>query len=156
VFGVAIPYLVSRPDRWDKLSPYHRWGPVVLGARTVQAKLGVGARVLDLTGTTTPSGRLRTLSIETVTGSEPVPASLVRTALGLRSTWLTIGVLRLDRPYGSVVFGSSVQLRGIIRSVSSPTRDVSDDRFDAGGTLTPEAAAWSPSSRSERRATESR
>ena len=32
------------------------------------------------------------------TGPETVPASLVRTALGLRSTWITVGVLRLDRP----------------------------------------------------------
>lgn len=140
VFGVAIPYLVSRPDPWDKLSPYHRWGPVVLGARTVQAKLGVSTRVLDVIGTTTPSGRLRTLAIETTTGSEPVPASLVRTALGLRSTWLTIGVLRLDRPNGSVVFGSSVQLRGIVRAVSSPTLAMSTDGlvWTPAGTLTPE------------------
>ncbi|HEU5264043.1 MAG TPA: SpoIID/LytB domain-containing protein, partial [Gaiellaceae bacterium] len=47
VFGVAVPYLATRPDPWDKLSPYHRWGPVLLGARTVQAKLGVEARVID-------------------------------------------------------------------------------------------------------------
>ena len=40
VFGFDVPYLVSRPDPWDKASPYHRWGPVLLGARTVQAKLG--------------------------------------------------------------------------------------------------------------------
>ena len=45
VFGQSIPYLVSRPDPWDKASPYHRWGPVLLGARTVQSKLGVDARV---------------------------------------------------------------------------------------------------------------
>ena len=29
VFGFDVPYLVSRPDPWDKLSPYHRWGPVL-------------------------------------------------------------------------------------------------------------------------------
>ncbi len=39
--GQNIPYLVSRPDPWDKASPHHRWGPVLLGARTVQSKLGV-------------------------------------------------------------------------------------------------------------------
>ena len=141
VFGVAIPYLVSRPDPWDKLSPYHRWGPVVLGARTVQAKLGVGARVLDVTGITTPSGRLRTLAVETATGSEPVPASLARTALGLRSTWLTIGVLRLDRPNGAIVFGSSVQLSGISRGLSSPALAMSADGsvWTPAGALTPEA-----------------
>ena len=50
VFGFSVPYLVSRPDPWDKASPYHRWGPVLLGARTVQAKLGADARVIDATG----------------------------------------------------------------------------------------------------------
>ena len=127
VFGVPVPYLVSRPDPWDKLSPYHRWGPVLLGARTVQAKLGVDARVVDVTGTATPSGRLRTLAVQTTTGSETVPASLVRTALGLRSTWLTIGVLRLDRPSGSLVFGSSVRLSGIGRGVAAPVLASSAD-----------------------------
>ena len=50
VFGTNVPYLVSRPDPWDKASPYHRWGPVLLGARTLQSKLGVDARVVDATG----------------------------------------------------------------------------------------------------------
>ena len=120
VFGTEIPYLVSRPDPWDKLSPFHRWGPVLLGARTVQAKLGIGDRVLDATGGVTPSGRLRSLALVTTTGSETVPASLVRTALGLRSTWISIGVLRLDRPSGPLVFGSSVRLAGLGRGVASP------------------------------------
>ena len=44
VFGFAVSYLVSRPDPWDKLSPYHRWGPVLLGARTVQSKLAADGR----------------------------------------------------------------------------------------------------------------
>jgi stage II sporulation protein D len=127
VFGAPIPYLVSRPDPWDKLSPYHRWGPVLLGARTIQAKLGIEARVLDAAGSVTPSGRLRSLEVETTTGSETVPASLVRTALGLRSTWLSIGVLRLDRPSGPLVFGSSVRLGGISRRLPSPMLATSAD-----------------------------
>lgn len=127
VFGTAIPYLVSRPDPWDKLSPYHRWGPVLLGARTVQAKLGIEARVVDAIGTVSPSGRLRSLSVLTTVGSEPVSASVVRTALGLRSTWLSIGVLRLDRPAGSLVFGSSLELSGISRGLRSPVLATSPD-----------------------------
>jgi len=27
VFGLDLPYLQSRPDPWDILSPYHRWAP---------------------------------------------------------------------------------------------------------------------------------
>jgi SpoIID/LytB domain protein len=142
VFGTPIPYLVSRPDPWDKLSPYHRWGPVLLGARTVQAKLGIDARVVDAVGTVTPSGRLRSLSVLTTTGSEPVPASVVRTALGLRSTWLSIGVLRLDRPAGSLVFGSSLELSGVSRGLRSPVLAASPDGavWTRAGTLSRVAA----------------
>ena len=120
VFGTALPYLVSRPDPWDKASPHHRWGPVLLGARTLQAKLDVAARVLDASGVPTPSGRIRGLTLKTASGATSVPSSLVRTALGLRSTWINIGVLRLDRPKGTVEFGASVQLGGVARNVVAP------------------------------------
>ena len=128
VFGFAVPYLVSRPDPWDKLSPYNHWGPVLLGARTVQSKLGAEGRVLDARGVATPSGRLRTVTLDTTAGSEQVPATLVRTALGLRSTWVTIGVLRLDRPSrGAVVFGSSTHLSGVGRGLGTPRLASSPD-----------------------------
>jgi SpoIID/LytB domain protein len=128
VFGFAVPYLVSRPDPWDKLSPYNHWGPVLLGARTVQSKLGAEGRVLDARGVATPSGRLRTVTLDTTTGNEQVPATLVRTALGLRSTWVTIGVLRLDRPSrGAVVFGSSTHLSGVGRGLGTPRLASSPD-----------------------------
>jgi stage II sporulation protein D len=120
VFGVAAPYLVSRPDPWDKASPYHRWGPVLIGARTVQAKLGIETRVLDATGVPTPSGRLRSLVLQTTNGATSVPSALLRTGLGLRSTWVSIGVLRLDRPPTPVVFGSTHRLTGIARGLQSP------------------------------------
>ncbi len=128
VFGFAVPYLVSRPDPWDKLSPYHRWGPFLVGARTVQSKLATEGRVLDARGVATPSGRLRTLTLDTTAGSEQVPATLVRTALGFRSTWLTIGVLRLDRASrGSVVFGSTTHLSGLGRGLGATRLESSFD-----------------------------
>jgi SpoIID/LytB domain protein len=143
VFGFAVPYLVSRPDPWDKLSPYFRWGPVPLGARTLQSKLGTDARVIDARGVGTPSGRLRTLTLETVSGSEQIPASLLRTALGLRSTWLSIGVLRLDRPSpGAVVFGSSMHLSGIGRGLGAPRLASSPDgsSWSSMVTIAPDSA----------------
>jgi hypothetical protein len=107
---------------------------VLLGARTLQSKLDADARVIDARGVGTPSGRLRTLTLETVGGTEQIPASLVRTALGLRSTWVTIGVLRLDRPSrGAVVFGSSTHLSGIGRGLGSPKLTSSLD-----------GSSWSP------------
>jgi len=120
VFGTPLPYLVSRPDPWDKASPNYRWGPVLLGARTLQSKLGVAARVLDASGVPTPSGRIKSLTLQTTTGVTSVPSSLVRTVLGLRSTWVTIGVLRLDRPKGTVESGTTLRLGGIARNVVAP------------------------------------
>jgi stage II sporulation protein D len=143
VFGFSVPYLVSRPDPWDKASPYHRWGPLLIGARTVQSKLEVADRVIDAKGVATPSGRLRTLVVDTPTGSEQVPATLVRTSLGLRSTWMTIGVLRLDRPSGvPVVFGSSLHLSGVGRGLGAPTLTSSADgsSWSSVVTVAPDAA----------------
>jgi len=120
VFGFSVPYLVSRPDPWDKASPHHRWGPVLLGARTVQAKLGISARIVDASAVATPSGRIRSLTLQTLTGPTSIPASLVRTRLDLRSTWITVGVLRLDRPRGNVEYGSSLELTGLARNTTSP------------------------------------
>jgi stage II sporulation protein D len=143
VFGFSVPYLVSRPDPWDTLSPYHEWGPVLLGARTVQSKLELDGRVLDATGTATPSGRLRALVLATTTGSESVPASVVRTALGLRSTWISLGVLRLDKPTGGpIVFGSTTRLAGIGRGLGTPRLASSPDGtfWSPVRALTPDAA----------------
>lgn len=143
VFGFSAPYLVSRPDPWDKASPYHRWGPVLIGARTVQSKLEIADRVIDAKGIPTPSGRLRTLVVDTAAGSEQVPAALMRTSLGLRSTWITIGVLRLDRPGGGpVVFGSSAHLSGISRGLGVPTLTASADggSWSSVVTVVPDAA----------------
>lgn len=128
VFGFEVPYLQSRPDPWDKVSPHHRWGPILLGARTVQSKLGAEARVVDATGVPTPSGRLRSLALQTTSGSESVPGTLVRSALGLRSTWITVGVVRLDRPESALVtFGSSARLTGVARLLGTPRIAASAD-----------------------------
>ncbi len=143
VFGFSVPYLVSRPDPWDKASPHHKWGPVLLGARTVQSKLGLDARVVDAKGAATPSGRLRSIAFETTAGSEQVPGTVVRTSLGLRSTWITFGVLRLDRPSaGPVVFGSSARLSGIGRGLGVPTLTASADgaSWSSVVTVAPDAA----------------
>ena len=127
VFGVAVPYLVSRPDPWDSASPYHAWGPILVGARTMQSKLGLQSRILDATGIPTPSGRLRSLALVTAGGETTIPSALLRTGLGLRSTWVTIGVLRLDRPTAPVVFGSSTSLTGIARDLPAPSLAASAD-----------------------------
>jgi SpoIID/LytB domain protein len=133
VFGTDVPYLVSKPDPWDASSPYHVWGPILLGARTLQSKLGLGARVVDAAGEATPSGRLRSFTVQTTTGATKMPAALLRTSLGLRSTWVTIGVLRLDQPSAPVVYGAGVRVSGVARGLPSPVLSSSQ----SGATWTP-------------------
>ena len=134
VFGSPVPYLVSRPDPWDKASPHHRWGPMVFGARTLQSKFGLSSRVVDVMGAPTPSGRVKTLGLQTLEGASKVPGVLLRTSLGLRSTYVTIGVLRLDRPQGKVIAGAPLLLTGVARGLPAPTLASS---VDGGSTWTP-------------------
>jgi stage II sporulation protein D len=87
-----LPYLVSVEDPYDTLSPYHDWS-VALTEREVAQKLAelVPGAFADLAVVaTTPSGRAATVRITGSAGTRDVPASTVRTRLGLRSTWFEI------------------------------------------------------------------
>jgi stage II sporulation protein D len=118
VGGTPIPYLVSVPDPDDKYSPYHRWGPVVLPATRVSKLLRapgtIDARAIPA------SGRAREIVLMTRTGERRVPASDVRRALDLRSTWVTLGVLSLSRPAGMAAAGAPLTLTGTARLVKGP------------------------------------
>jgi SpoIID/LytB domain protein len=116
--GTPIPYLVSVPDPDDKLSPHHRWGPVVLAAPKVSKMLSAPAAI-DLR-TVPVSGRAKEIVVQTRTGERRVPSSTFRRALDLRSTWVTIGVLSLARPAGMAAAGSPVTLAGTARQVKGP------------------------------------
>jgi stage II sporulation protein D len=117
-----VPYLKSVADPYD-LSPYRSWGPVAVdGARAAKA-LGVTAPLEDLAPTFGPSGRLVTAVLRTPTGPVVSTGSNIRAALGLRSTWFTIGLLSLQAPPGAVPYGSSVTLTGIARGVASPVAE---------------------------------
>lgn len=117
--GKPVPYLVSVADPYD-LSPYRDWGPVAIdGARAAKA-LGVTAPLEDIQPTVGPSGRVVTAVLTTPTGPVVSTGSTLRAALGLRSTWFTIGLLSLQAPPGAVPYGSSVTLQGIARGVASP------------------------------------
>ena len=56
------------------------------------------ARVVDAAARRRRRADFARSTLHTTAGPETVPSSLVRTALGLRSTWISVGVLRLDRP----------------------------------------------------------
>jgi hypothetical protein len=84
-----------------------------------------------------------------------VSAASLREKLGLRSTWFTLGMLRLDRPAKAVTYGARARLSGLVRGLSGATLEErrsggSWTRVPAaprvsGGALTASVRALAPS-----------
>jgi stage II sporulation protein D len=120
--GNPVPYLVSVPDPYDDLSPYHNWGPMPMTSQSIVKALKVKGPITDATPTLGPTGRVATLSFLTPFEPVAVPATKLRTMMGLRSTWFTVGVMGLTPPSGTpVVYGAPVTLAGTIRGVTGVT-----------------------------------
>ena len=88
--GSPISYLRSVEDPHDDLSPVHTW-TARFTRPEAQRKLGslVTGRLRGLeVATRSPSGRAATVLVRGSGGDRTVSAASVRTALGLRSTWL--------------------------------------------------------------------
>jgi stage II sporulation protein D len=114
-----VPYLVSVSDPYDTISPYHDWGPLSFTAPQLRKALKVPGRLIDVTTTLNASGRVGEVDATGDQGDVTVAATAVRTALGLRSTWFTIGVLALDPlPAKPVPYGTVVTLSGIGRELT--------------------------------------
>jgi stage II sporulation protein D len=129
-----VPYLVSVPDPYDSLSPYHDWGPIRFKATVLAKRLHVPGSVADFRANVTPSGRVLTVTFVGTKGERTVPGSVIRASLGLRSTWFRIGLLSLTNPGGTVVYGSSATLSGVARGAPK----VSLEARAYGGTWKPE------------------
>ena len=135
VFGLALPYLQSRPDPWDAVSPYHRWQPRSFTAATLAQAFGLSAPVVDVIVEPTPSGRPASVTLVKKTGQKiPLKAADVRARLGLRSTAFKIGVLRVARPPAATATGTPVVVSGLARDVQGPQLE----KLGANG-------AWLPS-----------
>ena len=121
VFGTAVPYLVSVADPYDSLSPYHDWGPFAFGAGKLGKALHAHGSLLDVQTATNPSGRVATVTAVGANGESTATGADVRKALGLRSTWFSVGVVALSPPAGAtpVVYGGRTKLLGLARSVQS-------------------------------------
>ena len=89
------PYLVSVPDPYDTLSPYHDWGPLKFSALRLGKRLGSRGTLLDVRTDAAADGRVRSLTLIGSKGNRTISGSSARAALGLRSTWFTIGTLSL-------------------------------------------------------------
>lgn len=118
--GTPVPYLVSVPDPFDSISPYHNWGPVPVTGKTLVSALKLPAPITDVTMTRNATGRVSTLDLLAQTTDLTVAGTKLRDALGLRSTWFDVGILSLTPPSPSapVVYGSTVSLSGFVRGVA--------------------------------------
>ena len=88
--GSPLSYLRSVEDPHDDLSPVHTW-TARFSRREAQRKLRdlLAGRLQGLeVATRSPSGRAATVLLRGSGGDRTVSAAAVRTALGLRSTWI--------------------------------------------------------------------
>ncbi|HEV7134148.1 MAG TPA: SpoIID/LytB domain-containing protein [Gaiellaceae bacterium] len=140
--GVAVPYLVSVPDPFDTLSPYHDWGPVAVTGKTVASALKLPAPLSDITTTRGPTGRVASVDLLAPSLDVPVLGTAFRNALGLRSTWFSVGLISLTPPAPSVPvpYGSTIQLGGLIRGVSGVSLEQRTS-LATWGTVAPVTAA---------------
>jgi stage II sporulation protein D len=117
------PYLVSVKDPFDKISPYHNWGPVPVTGKTLGRVSGVPGRIVDATVKRNSSRRVKTLSMVSLQrGTQnltSVRGAALRSALGLRSTWFSVAVLSLvpPNPNRPVSAGTRLRLSGVVRGL---------------------------------------
>jgi stage II sporulation protein D len=119
--GGGAPYLVSVKDPFDNISPWHDWGPVPETATTLKETLGLTGKPIDATVTRNSSKRVAELTVVTAANGTQTPTQVtgptVASALQLRSTWFSVGVLSLQapKPNPAVAPGTTVTLTGVVR-----------------------------------------
>lgn len=130
----GLPYLVGVADEFDSISPHHTWGPIdaeddcpnsgrdcVWSAAALKRALGSRSpgRPTDfVVARRNGSSRVAEARLTGSSGSETFSGGELRSALGLRSTWFTIGVLRLTGA-GTVRQGQTRTLRALVRNMAS-------------------------------------
>jgi SpoIID/LytB domain protein len=145
VWGEAVPYLVSVPDPYDTISPYHTWGPYAYTGAGLAKKMKMKGRVTDVQADLDSSGRIKTLNVTGSKGEISIAGGDLRKRLGMRSTWFTVGVLSLTAPTAPIVYGSRGQLTGVARGLAnavlqqldgSTWKDVAAAKAGKSGALT--------------------
>jgi SpoIID/LytB domain protein len=135
-WGDPVPYLVSVPDPYDTLSPYHDWGPFAFPASRLTKTFRVQGDLVDVRTTRNKSGRADLVTAAGTEGEVTLSAPDVRRELGLRSTWFEFGILALARRTSTapVVYGSQLALAGVARGLPAVALE---ERL-------PGASAWAP------------
>jgi stage II sporulation protein D len=141
-----IPYLVSVPDKYDSISPYHSWGPLEFSRRKLARVFKVPGKLLDVQTVPSPSGRVREVVATGSSGDNDVDGNAVRSALGLRSTWFRVGVLALGAPPQPVAYGTATALPGKARGVGAVQLQQRSpgEGWQTVATLTPKGGAVEP------------
>jgi stage II sporulation protein D len=127
------PYLVSVRDPYDAISPYHDWGPVPVTGKTLGNAVGAVGRVVDATVKRNSSRRVKTLQVTSLSRGTQLTATVggasIASALNLRSSWFSVGVLSLQPPSPNPTLapGTRITLTGVVRGV----RDVIVQRSTA-------------------------
>ena len=130
--GSDVSYLQTESDPYDNLSPHHKWGPTdaeddcpgagrdcVFTRTAMSSRLGISG-IRDVTVGARNSGhRVERVDIVTAGGAATRTGAQIRSELGLRSTWFSIGVLSLVPEKTRIVWGRSVDLDIIARGVAN-------------------------------------
>jgi SpoIID/LytB domain protein len=119
--GEPVPYLVSVPDPYENASPHHTWGPFEFTALKLRAAFKVPGQLVDVKLSINASQRVDQMTLVGTKGEVVVPGEVVRTKLGLRSTWFRVGVLGIEPPAAPVEYGATTKLTGLARGGSKVT-----------------------------------
>jgi SpoIID/LytB domain protein len=98
----GVPWQPAQPDPWDHYAPDHNWSAVLTNAAIQTAYPSVGT-VTSLVinqrdGNGEWGGRVQSLTLNGTTGSVTVTGTDFRTAMGLKSTWWTVGSQSFAQP----------------------------------------------------------
>ncbi|HJS70535.1 MAG TPA: SpoIID/LytB domain-containing protein [Gaiellaceae bacterium] len=131
--GSPISYLTSVNDPFDNISPHHIWGPLdseldcpptpgrdcVWSGSGMKSTLGTRAPngLTDMTVTRNASLRVANVTATGASGTTSISGATMRSVLGLRSTWFTIGVMRITGG-GTINKGQTKVLPALARNLS--------------------------------------
>ena len=127
--SAPIPYLRSVSDPWDTYSPNHDWGPYAYSADALSARLGLTGAVESASVERNRSLRAAAVWLHLSSGrSVSLSGARIASALGLRSTWFSIGELSVSTSAPRVLYGTSVGV--VARAVQTKDAVLQEQRPD--------------------------
>jgi stage II sporulation protein D len=132
--GTDVSYLQTETDPYDSISPHHNWGPLdaeedcpgsgrdcVFTTAQMSSRLGMaGVRGVKVVSRNSGS-RVEELQVGAPGGPQTRTGAEFRSALGLRSTWFSVGVLKITPSLRTSICGDGVRLDLLVRHVANVT-----------------------------------